>query len=48
MSEKGRHSVDPTVFVHETAVVDEDVIVGAKTKIWHFTHVLGHSRIGAN
>ena len=33
-------------FVHETAVVDEDVEVGAGTKIWHFSHVLTNSRIG--
>lgn len=39
--------VDPTVFIHETAVVDAGCSIGEKTKIWHFTHVLANSRIGA-
>lgn len=34
-------------FVHETAVVDADVELGAGTKVWHFSHVLPHSKIGA-
>jgi UDP-2-acetamido-3-amino-2,3-dideoxy-glucuronate N-acetyltransferase len=38
--------VDPTVFVHETALVDDGAIVGADTKIWHFSHVLSRTRIG--
>lgn len=33
-------------FVHETAVIDDEVEIGAGTKIWHFSHVLGRSRIG--
>lgn len=33
-------------FVHETAVVDDHVQIGAGTKIWHFSHVLPHSTIG--
>lgn len=33
-------------FVHETAVIDEDVAIGDGTKIWHFSHVLSNSRIG--
>jgi UDP-2-acetamido-3-amino-2,3-dideoxy-glucuronate N-acetyltransferase len=34
-------------FCHETAVVDAGVEIGTGTKIWHFAHVLGGSRIGA-
>jgi UDP-2-acetamido-3-amino-2,3-dideoxy-glucuronate N-acetyltransferase len=34
-------------FLHETAIVDDDVEIGAQTKIWHFSHVLSGSRIGA-
>ncbi len=34
-------------FVHPSAVVDDGVAIGADTKIWHFCHVLGGSRIGA-
>jgi UDP-2-acetamido-3-amino-2,3-dideoxy-glucuronate N-acetyltransferase len=25
-------------FIHETAVVDDGVEIGADTKIWHFSH----------
>lgn len=34
------------VFVHESAFVDAGVSIGAGTKIWHYTHVLGNSSIG--
>jgi len=33
-------------FAHETALVDENVCIGAGTKIWHFTHVLSGVFIG--
>lgn len=35
-------------FVHESSYVDDDVCIGAKTKIWHFSHILPHSTIGNN
>ena len=35
-------------FVHETSVVDADVEVGSNTRIWHFSHILGGSRVGEN
>jgi UDP-2-acetamido-3-amino-2,3-dideoxy-glucuronate N-acetyltransferase len=34
------------VFVHETAIVDDGAIVGAGTRIWHFSHVMAGARIG--
>jgi UDP-2-acetamido-3-amino-2,3-dideoxy-glucuronate N-acetyltransferase len=34
-------------FVHETAIVDDDVELGEGTKIWHFVHVSAGARIGA-
>jgi UDP-2-acetamido-3-amino-2,3-dideoxy-glucuronate N-acetyltransferase len=34
-------------FVHQTAVVDEDVVLGEGTKVWHFVHVSSGARIGA-
>lgn len=34
--------------IHETAVVDEPCEIGAGTRVWHFSHVLKGSRIGAN
>jgi len=33
-------------FVHESAYVDDGAEIGAETKIWHFTHVMGGARIG--
>jgi len=33
-------------FVHETAVVDDGVHIGAGTRIWHFTHVCGGAELG--
>jgi UDP-2-acetamido-3-amino-2,3-dideoxy-glucuronate N-acetyltransferase len=33
-------------FVHTTAVVDEGAVVGAGTKVWHFSHVMKGAKIG--
>ena len=33
-------------FAHETAVIDEGCIVGDKTKIWHFSHIMKNCNIG--
>ena len=35
-------------FIHSSAVVDEPCQIGEGTKIWHFSHVMRDSRIGAN
>lgn len=35
-------------FVHESSYVDDDVQIGAGTKIWHFCHVQTGARIGEN
>ncbi len=35
-------------FAHETAIVDEAVSIGEGTKIWHFSHLLSHTKIGSN
>lgn len=35
-------------FVHETSVVDDNVQIGAGTKIWHFCHVQSGAVIGQN
>lgn len=31
---------------HETAVIDEGCEIGAGTKIWHFSHIMPHCKIG--
>ncbi|MDV7340829.1 acyltransferase [Terasakiella sp. A23] len=36
------------VTIHESAYVDEPCEIGAGTKIWHFSHVLGNTTIGKN
>ncbi len=35
-------------FTHESAYIDDDVIIGAGSKIWHFSHILSGSVIGEN
>lgn len=35
-------------FVHETSIVDENVQIGAGTKIWHFCHIQSGAVIGKN
>lgn len=49
---KGKKPVVPPAekpfFVHGSSFVDENVRIGAGTKIWHFSHILSHTRIGEN
>ena len=33
--------------VHPTAVVDPGAVLGAGTKVWHFSHVMSGARVGA-
>ncbi len=33
-------------FAHESAYVDDGAVVGAGTKIWHFSHIMKGARIG--
>ncbi|MFH0761819.1 MAG: acyltransferase [Bacteroidota bacterium] len=35
-------------FSHETAVIDDNCVIGKGTKIWHFTHIMSGCRIGEN
>lgn len=39
---------DKNYFVHESSYVDENVIIGEGTKIWHFCHIMSGVRIGKN
>lgn len=38
----------PHYFSHESSYIDDNVQIGAETKIWHFSHVLKNSKIGNN
>jgi len=40
------HACGVGVFVHPTAVIDDDVVLGEGTRIWHFVHVSRGARIG--
>lgn len=33
-------------FCHPTAVIDEGAIIGAQTRIWHFSHIMTDSKLG--
>lgn len=37
-----------TFFIHPTSIIDDNVIIGNGTKIWHFCHVQSGARIGEN
>ncbi len=34
-------------FIHESSYVDDDVIIGEDTKVWHFCHIQKGARIGS-
>jgi UDP-2-acetamido-3-amino-2,3-dideoxy-glucuronate N-acetyltransferase len=40
-----RHS-QTGVFIHPSTIVDDNVKIGRRTKIWHFCHILANSKIG--
>ena len=39
---------DNEIQIHPTAVVDEGAVIGAGTKIWHFSHIMPEAVIGEN
>lgn len=39
---------EKSYYAHPTAVIDEGCEIGANTKVWHFSHLMGGSRIGEN
>jgi len=43
MSKKNNYK---NVFIHETSYIDENVLIGQGTKIWHFNHILKDCKIG--
>jgi len=38
--------MDNDYFVHESSYVDDGVVIGEKTKIWHFCHIMKGTVIG--
>lgn len=35
-------------FVHETSIIDENVLIGDKSKIWHWSHISEGAEIGSD
>lgn len=46
MSEMREDARFPGVLIHESSYLDDGVVVGAGTKIWHFCHILSGTVIG--
>jgi acetyltransferase-like isoleucine patch superfamily enzyme len=44
----GNSAVFTQPFVHESAIVEPDVVIGAGTAIWHHSHVRSGATIGEN
>lgn len=40
--------MEQSVFIHPSSYVDEGVILGKGTKVWHFCHLMGPSEAGEN
>ncbi|MDA7585494.1 acetyltransferase [Luminiphilus sp.] len=40
--------INDSAFVHESSYVDDNVSIGAETKVWHFSHILPNCDIGEN
>jgi UDP-2-acetamido-3-amino-2,3-dideoxy-glucuronate N-acetyltransferase len=34
------------VNIHPSAIIDEGAVIGKETKIWHFSHLMPHCKIG--
>lgn len=45
---EGEIATPNNTFIHPSAVIDDKVEIGNGAKIWHFSHILGTTRIGAN
>jgi len=35
-------------FAHPSVCIDDNTVIGAGTRIWHFSHIMPHCNIGAN
>ncbi len=40
--------MDISFFAHPTSVIDAGAVIGAGTKIWHFSHIMQGAKIGCN
>jgi len=40
--------MEQTYYAHPTAIIDEGCDIGKGTKIWHFSHIMPHCKLGEN
>ncbi|MDB5197270.1 MAG: hexapeptide transferase [Flaviaesturariibacter sp.] len=40
--------MDQSIFIHPSSIVDEGAQIGKGTKIWYFSHLMPHCKIGQN
>lgn len=40
-------NIEMAITCHPTAIIDEGAVIGANSRIWHWTHVCAGARIGA-
>ena len=40
--------IDPTAFIHPTAIVESGASIGARTRVWAYTHILSGAAIGSD
>jgi len=40
------NKIHKDAFVHESSYVDDNVIIGSGSKIWHFSHIMSNCEIG--
>jgi predicted dehydrogenase/acetyltransferase-like isoleucine patch superfamily enzyme len=45
---QSERNIEGGTMIHPTAVIDPGVEIGERTKVWHFSHVLKGSKIGAD
>lgn len=42
------NSIKNSIYIHPTSIVDNDVMIGEGTRIWHFSHIQSGVQIGKN
>lgn len=40
------NKIDKNVLIHESSYIDQNVVIGSGTKVWHFCHILSNCVIG--
>lgn len=43
-----QNDMEKNYFAHETAVIDEGCVIGAGSRIWHFSHLMSGCELGEN